>query len=350
MNSRERVLTASKGKKPDRVPVMPYIGNYGAAVAGVPICQYNTNGKVMAEAQIRAWEVLKLDTVVAQSDNYYMAEGYGCQICQPENSTPYVTKHAIDRLEDIDKLQPLNPYSGRMAVYLEAVSILKKEFGGEVAVRGCGTGPFSLAGHLLDMQTFLMEIACAEADEDVERQQLLLQLMEISSDGLIAFLNAIVEAGSDFAVCGDSAASLDLISPSIYEKYVFPFEQKVFKAITPTCEKYGAVKLLHICGDTSLILPKMAATGTDILEIDHKVKLEKARKLAGDHICLVGNLDPVSVLMQGTPEQVQAAARQAIEAAGQNGAYMLGSGCEVAIQTPVENILAMKEIGHQYTY
>ena len=61
MNSRERIMIAAKGGKPDIVPAFPYIGNYGAAVAGVPIGKYIMDGKVMAEAQLKAWELLKLD-------------------------------------------------------------------------------------------------------------------------------------------------------------------------------------------------------------------------------------------------------------------------------------------------
>ena len=51
MNSRERIITAARGGKADVIPVAPYIGNYGAAVAGVPISEYNTNSKKMAQAQ-----------------------------------------------------------------------------------------------------------------------------------------------------------------------------------------------------------------------------------------------------------------------------------------------------------
>lgn len=350
MNSRERVLCAAKGGKPDVVPAMPYIGNYGAALMNVPISAYNTNGRNMAEAQLKAWEILKLDTVVAQSDNYYLAESFGCEIHQPYNKTPHVTKYIMERLEDVDKLRPIDPYAGRAGIYHEAVSILKKELGGEVAVRGCGTGCFSLAGHLMGMQQFIMEMVNAEAEEDTERQGMLHQLMEMTSDALIAFITANVEAGGDFAVCGDSAASLDLISPMIYDKYVFPYEQKVFKAVTPVCEKYGAVKLLHICGNTTRILPKMAITGADIIEIDHKVDLVKAREIVGDKVCILGNLEPVGVIMQGSVDKVKAESQKAIDAAGKNGAFLLGSGCEVAVQTPPENIIAMREVAHSNAY
>ena len=104
MTARERILCAGHGGTPDQVPVAPYIGNYGAALMQVPISKYNTDGKRMAEAQARAWEKHQLDVVVAQSDNYYIAQAFGVQIAQPENDTPYETKPAISSLDEVDKL------------------------------------------------------------------------------------------------------------------------------------------------------------------------------------------------------------------------------------------------------
>lgn len=351
MNSRERILTAARGGKPDCVPVAPYIGNWGAAIAGVPISQYNTNGKNMADAQIKAWEKAKLDVVVAQSDNYYIAEGFGCQIEQPENQTPHITKYALDKLEDVVNLKSINPYKdGRMYVFIEAVSRLKEKLGNDVAIRSSGTGIFSLAGHLLGTENLILEIALAEVDEDIERQKMIMQLLSITSDALILFSKAVVEAGCDFVICGDSSASPDLISPDIYSKYIFKHEKKVFDALAPICKKHDAVSLLHICGNTISILDQMADTGADILEIDHKVDLAKAREIVGSRVCLMGNLDPVTILMDGTPEMVESKASAAISSAGLNGGFILGSGCEVAMRTSLENIIAMRETGHNYKY
>lgn len=352
MNAGERVLRAAHREHTDCVPVAPYIGNYGAALAGVPIGAYNTDGRTMAEAQARAWEKHRLDIVVAQSDNYYIAQAFGVKIAQPENDTPHVVQTAISSLEEVETLpERIDPYQdGRMYVYLEAVRRLREIFGHDIAIRSGGTGMFSLAGHLMGTQNFLTELALAELDEDEQKLEQIERLMTRMTDALIAFSTAVIEAGCDFAVCGDSSASPDLISPHFYEKFVFPFEKRYFSAMEKVCERYGAVRLLHICGNTTPILPLMRQTGADILEIDHKVDLAEARRLAGDTICLMGNLDPVSDLLEGTPERVTQNALKAIEKAGKQGAFILGSGCEVAQKTPLDNIIAMREAGHRFRY
>ena len=352
MTSRERFLAAALRKKPDKVPAAPFNGNYGAALAGVPVSQYNTDASRMAAAHIKAWEILGHDVVVPQSDNYYIAQGFGCVINQPHDITPNLIKPAVETLDEIDKLKVPDPYKdGRMHVYLDAAHKLREHFGNEVAVRGPGTGPFSLASYLVGgTEFFLMEIATAEADEDRDKEQKLFNLMEISSDALIAFLKALLEAGADALQVADSLASLDMISPAIYEKYVYPFECKVFKTLQPLVREKGAVTFLHICGDTRKILPLMASTGTDILEIDAKVDMAEAKALTGGRVALMGNLDPTTVLLQGTPDLVKTTAQASMKSCDAlSGGFILGSGCEVVPKSPVENIRALVEAAHGFS-
>lgn len=118
----------------------------------------------MVKAQMAAQKIHGLELVVAQSDNYHIAQAFGCEIEQPYNETPHLKKTAISSLEELDKLpRPIDPYTGgRMPVYLEAVRRLKDHFGDSVIVRGPGTGPFSLAGHTMGTENFLMDLAEAE--------------------------------------------------------------------------------------------------------------------------------------------------------------------------------------------
>jgi uroporphyrinogen decarboxylase len=53
-----------------------------------------------------------------------------------------------------------------MPIYLEAISRLAELTRGEVAVRAPGTGPFSLASHLMGTEQFLVELALAEREPD----------------------------------------------------------------------------------------------------------------------------------------------------------------------------------------
>ncbi len=62
-------------------------------------------------------------------------------------------------------------------------------------------------------------------------------------------------------------------------------------------------------------------------------------KRYGDRICFWGGVD-VDLLVEGTPDQVRAAVRYAIESAG-NGGLVLTSGNTLMLGTRYENYLAM---------
>jgi uroporphyrinogen decarboxylase len=342
MKSLERMRCAIRLQAADATPVAPYMGNHGAHVAGVPIGEYCRSGKLMAEAQYRAWQVYGQDAVVAQSDNYYIAEGFGVEVQHYENSTPTFKAPAARDLEGIERLHVPDPWrDGRMPVYLEAIRRLAALTRDEVAIRAPGTGPFSLASHLMGTDQFLVELALAGQEPGGSREQNLKRLLDLTTEALIAFAAACLEAGAQIVQAGDSLASLDVISPAMYHKWAWPAERRFFETVNPLAEQRGAATLLHICGNMTPMLEAMAETGAHILELDYKVSLKTAKERVGRRVCLMGNLNPVEVLWRAAPEAVALAARQAMADAGQNGGYILGSGCEVPMDAPQENLHAM---------
>jgi uroporphyrinogen decarboxylase len=86
----------------------------------------------------------------------------------------------------------------------------------------------------------------------------------------------------------------------------------------------------------------MVATGVDCLSLDSKVNLSEARKVLGDSICLMGNLDPTHLLVFGNPEKVEKESLHLMASvSGVKGNYILSSGCTVPVNAPSENIRAM---------
>jgi len=351
MNSTRRIEKAVGGELPDCVPVAPYMGNFGARLAGVPIDRYCTSGRLMAQAQYRAWELCGQDVLVAQSDNYYIAEGFGLKVDHHPDGTPTPRGALVREPRHIASLQVPDPRrDGRMPVYLEAVERLCGMVRGEAIVRAPGTGPLSLAGHLMGTQNFLTRLGLLDIEPDADAENALVELLGLTTQALILFARACLESGARIIQAGDSLASSDMISPEMYRKWAFPFERRFFRAITDQCRDRRAFSLLHICGDNSRILQDMAATGAMIVEIDSKVSLDLAKREIGARACIMGNLDPTTVLLQGSAASVQQAALQAIRDAGENGGFILGSGCEVPPDTPLENIKAMVRAARQARY
>jgi len=202
---------------------------------------------------------------------------------------------------------------------------------GQVAVLGWVDMPFAEACSLCGVQAFMTMIV--DAPDSAHR--LLVHLTKIVTD----FALAQLEEGADMIGAGDAAASL--ISPAMYRQFALPYEQRVCEAV----HEAGSLVKLHICGNTTRLLHDMAQCGADLYNVDHLVHLEQARDTYAAHgVCFKGNLDPVRQIMQATPDECRALAREAIAAGTPGGArYMLSAGCEIPAETRDEVFQAFCE-------
>jgi uroporphyrinogen-III decarboxylase len=116
---------------------------------------------------------------------------------------------------------------------------------------------------------------------------------------------------------------------------VLPSQQRLIAAI----RALGAPVRLHICGNTRRIVEGMGQTGADIIDLDFPTPLGHARRAMRETQVLLGNIDPVRVLRDGTPATVEAALAECCEQAG--AAYICGAGCEAPRGTPHANLEAM---------
>ena len=107
--------------------------------------------------------------------------------------------------------------------------------------------------------------------------------------------------------------------------------------------RYDAPTMVHICGDTGPMLADFAKVGAAAFSLDHAVDMRAAKEALGGRSAIVGNIDPVSVIMSGTAEDVRRESQRCFDEAGAGGGFIIGPGCAVPYGTPIENIRAMVE-------
>ena len=95
------------------------------------------------------------------------------------------------------------------------------------------------------------------------------------------------------------------------------------------------------------MLPDFVATGAQILEIDHKTDKHKAKNAARHKTCLLGPIN-TSLLLEGTPQEVDDACREAIAIMAPDSGFILGPGCALDPDVPADNIHALVESAKRY--
>ena len=109
--------------------------------------------------------------------------------------------------------------------------------------------------------------------------------------------------------------------------------------------------LLHSCGHIWAYLDDLAQTpitAVNPLQRTAGMDLRKFKDRYGDRFCIIGNIDSSRTLPFGTPAEVAAEVREAIDIASPGGGYILASDHSLHDGIPVENILEMFRVGRAY--
>jgi MtaA/CmuA family methyltransferase len=328
MTGRDRVLTLLKGGKPDSLPLMPITMMAAADAIGVPYRQYATEARTLARGQAAIAERFDFDYVAAISDSGVEAADCGAFILFPDDAPPAVDEGSsiLREKETLAGLKAPRPENGRrMSNRLEAVRALKDSMGRDRLVEGWVEGPCAEAADLRGINRLMMDF--------MDDPKFVEDLFDFVSDLAIEFAASQVKAGADIIGIGDAAASL--IGPTIYETFDLPRIRRIVSGIRAT----GALVRLHICGDINRLLPLIGRIGCDIVDADSMVSLSAARLAVGPRTALLGNIDPVRVLRNGTAGETERALAACARDAG--SPYIVGAGCEIPRGTPRENIEAL---------
>ncbi|HQZ64962.1 MAG TPA: uroporphyrinogen decarboxylase family protein, partial [Planctomycetaceae bacterium] len=140
LTSRERILRTIRGEPTDCVAVAPYMYDVAVVAAGVSLLDFYTDAEVMSNAQLTLHELVDQDVICVGADNFYIAEGFGCQTAHEERELPALVKPAFDSLQDVFAAVPLDPLTdGRMPLMLDAIRKVRAAVGDRVAIRSPGT-------------------------------------------------------------------------------------------------------------------------------------------------------------------------------------------------------------------
>jgi len=340
MTGYERIAAALNGRIPDKVPVMLHNFMMAARERGITMRQFRQSPQLIAESFIRAAEAYDVDGILVDIDTVTLAGAAGVPIDFPDDEPARCRSGSLDRLDMVEALKPVDIQSYRgVSIWLEAVRLLCCHFGNDLMVRGnCDQAPFSLASMIRSPALWMMDLL------EESNGPLIFKLLDFCLDVSLQFIRLMADAGAHMVSNGDSPAGPDLISPDMYRRFAFPYE----KALVGAAGRLGLPYVLHICGNTSLILKDMVSTGAGGLELDYKTDVRLAHDLMKDRCTFFGNLDPVNVLALGNRDLVEERTQALVAAFSDTPRFVLNAGCAIPAGTPRENIRAMIRVARSF--
>ncbi len=343
MNAYDRLTNVLNGKKRtiDRLPAMNSVGTYTLESMNAFDAQWpdaHKDPKKMARLAAGLSNLAGLDNITVPFDLTLEAEAFGAPVEYFKDQVKWPTvKRFIAR--DASDLQIPNDVlsAGRIPQVLEALRILREEYGGEVPVIAYINAPFtSIGSYLVEPSEFLKMIRRTPEKITEFCDEMYPYYAEIA--------NAYAEAGADVITFREEGASLDSISPRHFDELIKPYLKKMIGLVK-------APQIIHNCGqcvsgDLELI-SKLMECGAEAITIGETTSMRAAWEIADKlkpGYPIGGNISAYDVIHGGPIERIREQVRQVIE----DGADMVAPGCDFWIETPTKNVRAFVDAVEEF--
>lgn len=379
MNSRERLLRTINGEVTDRVPVTLFIADHGHFIHQMhpdidPLDYEQLTFKVIDYQRSLGCDVFvrmifdlyhplgiclggvddghetenwKISTRITADGNNLIRksvittpEGILTQefVRTAQNKGTYVyccTRKPINCEKELDiamKYEPVMSVEYGETVKQKIRRI--KAYLGEDGILGTWVagGPFNNASMVIDHTELYMLFMTDPQYFD--------KLMQYTTNRTLAYTQAFIDAGADVMLVGGNVPG-GFLGAELYEEFILPYEKKYIGFI----QDQGCPAVYHNCGQIMALVNSYKKLGAKVVEPFSPVPLGDANLsdaidiIQGDYV-VIGGVDQVNLLQNGTPEEVIRVTKSTIEAGKKNGPFIIQSADFLEYNTPVENVEA----------
>ena len=311
-----------------RIPWVPFVGVHGGYLIGVDAEEYLKSSKHMIAGLNKAIELYKPDGIPVSFDLQLEAEILGCKLKWAKENPPAVISHPLVEGTLLSSLKIPEAHEGRIPLVLETTRALRANHP-EIALYGLITGPFTLALHLLGTDIFM------KLFDDPEY---VMEVMNFCTEVAIKYSEMLIDAGCDVIAVVDPMTSQ--IDPLSFETFVTPFASRIFDFV----REKQKLSSFFVCGHAQQNIEAMCDCHPDNISIDENIPLEFVKEIAlAKNISFGGNMKLTVVLLMGDADDAKQDALACMDSGGNLG-FILAPGCDLPMQTPIENIQAVSEL------
>lgn len=254
----------------------------------------------------------------------------GAKIKFWQDNTPSAY-HTLYRIEDIENFPEYDVEADAfMGITLHRIRMHRQRIldMGEILPLVTARGPLCTAGFVRGTTEFMIDL--------VEQPEWAHKLIDRCTRLIIDWLKA------QRAAMGDTVEGLFLLDDIVgfineehYREFAHPYLKRI-------CDAFPAdwVKIYHNDADVTACLDHLPDCGFNVLNWGKQTDIAEVKQRVGDRMCLMGNVNPLEIGVQGTREEVRAATLEVLEKSGGEG-IILSVGGGTSPGMPRENILAM---------
>lgn len=340
MTPKERINCYFKGEEVDRLPTSIMIEETAAVYAGINVKDYYFDADKMLEVEKFKVRNLGLDNSEIGVTLRGIGEALGSKLEYPSDRASYVVDPVLKDYKMLDNMKVINPYKdGRFPIILKGLGKIKKELGNEACIGSSIPGPMTAATSVRGIDNLMRDF--------IKNKEGVHNLLDFVTECNLVFAKAVYEEYGIVCGIGDPVCSGNLISYKQFEKIVEPYLRKTIDGIY---EITGQKTSLYICGKTKQMWSSIGNMNIAGFSIGNYEDMGELKKELGNKVFIGGNVDPVSIIRNGTVQDVDKAVKSCIEKAADNPkGYIVGVGCYIPSESPIENIKTIIKATKKYS-
>lgn len=338
LSNYDRVRRCIAGEPVEQIPYMLYINfPFIKSVTGITSQSYFSDPQMQLEAQVETFRRIGVGGGLVSPDfgTVTEASAFGGKIVYDNTGIPSLKPDPEVTIETLAQLPATDPADGQMmARYLSFLEYFVSHMPEGFRCTSSNTmAPFTAAAEVRGISDLCMDI--------IEEPELSIDFLNTVTQTEIAFFREqekILGDSFDRIFLSDDISSF--LSANQYRQFVMPTYRQIFQAF-PHVQHW-----LHNDGNATHLAPLIAQTGVHAWHIGKTMDMGELLRLTEEKVVLFGNLDPVSVLLQGSEMTVRTQVEKEIREYGNTGKYICSSGGFINYGTPIGNIQAMVDALH----
>lgn len=361
MTSKERLLLAINGEKPDRLPLSTHglmgswIKNYTGFDNALDLFRHTgMDASIFTAPFIERtspdWKEEVTTEPVPGGTAYFhkitTPKGVLTYSCEWDGNTSWVTDYMIKDDDDIYllKYRPL-PYfdKGHIQKIYDQVGdsgIIRS--GGMFGYQeGCWPDACELYG------TEKMIFAAVDKPEWVH------EFLGILLEQKLLFIDESMKGAKfDLVLTGGGGGSNTVISPAMHREFCLPYDQKMHEHL----KALGHKTVYHLCGGVTKVVDCVLENGCDALETLTPLAIGgditnpgQITEFTKGKISIMGGMDQLNILAHGTKDEIKKEVHKLFDWYGKDGGY-IALTTDHFFDVPYENFQAYAEAAKECVY
>jgi uroporphyrinogen decarboxylase len=303
---------------------MPLLSYPSVQFLFVTVKELVSDSRIMAMGMRLIADRYKMPFATSYMDLSVEAEAFGATTIYKPDAVPTIMGKIVETQEEADALQVPEVGAGRTGECVEGIRKALMLISDRPVFANC-TGPFSMAGRLMDVNEILLQ--CIEEPEIVHT------VLEKCTEFSLKYIKALKAAGAHGVIMAEPLAGL--LSPGLMQEFSTDYVKRIVNEV----QDKNFLVAYHNCANAiETKIAEVADTGCRLFHFGDKADMVKLLENLPKDCIVMGNISPSGVFNCDSTRKVRLDTQRLLLQCMNYDNFIISSGCDIPADTDLDNI------------